>query len=240
MLTNALKILATHGWEKTTDASFGYSAIESLSSRFSKPLQDANVNSALLQKEWDDIVFHATQYINVVTEPYTAVWWKLYNSPDSPKWKNILALVELLFSLPLCNAQLERCFSGLKIIKTNRRSCLGEDRLENLLRIQLEGPQLNDWDAGRSVELWSGDKTCRINCTDSRTMQRKNPTTVTEDIGSQFTWNLTDWENWLEDDSESKCTLLLTRDYTAYIHCISCYMFFCCGINFRFIVEIIC
>ena len=29
LLTNSLKILATHGWEKTGDASFGYSAIES-------------------------------------------------------------------------------------------------------------------------------------------------------------------------------------------------------------------
>ena len=29
-LNYALKILATHGWEKTTDASFGYEAIQSL------------------------------------------------------------------------------------------------------------------------------------------------------------------------------------------------------------------
>ena len=47
LLTRSLKLLATHGWEKTGDASFGYSAIESLNTRFVSPLQEAGVNCDL-------------------------------------------------------------------------------------------------------------------------------------------------------------------------------------------------
>ena len=39
--------------------------------RFATPLQEAKVNCALLQGEWDDIVFYAKQYINLVQDPYS-------------------------------------------------------------------------------------------------------------------------------------------------------------------------
>ncbi len=36
-LSDALKILATHGWEKVADASFGHEAIQNLQLRFAVP-----------------------------------------------------------------------------------------------------------------------------------------------------------------------------------------------------------
>ena len=53
-LSHVLKILATHGWEKT---SFGYESIQFLASIFA---QKAGVNSVLLQEEWDDVVYYAS------------------------------------------------------------------------------------------------------------------------------------------------------------------------------------
>ena len=146
-LTHALKILATHGWEKTDDSSFGYEAIQYLALKFATPLQTAGVNCALLQQEWDDIVYHAKQYINLVQDPYGVVWWKLFNSPDAKKWGNILTLVELTFTIPLSNGHVERCFSQLKLLKSDRRTSLGEDRLDHILRVRIEGPPLVAWDA---------------------------------------------------------------------------------------------
>ena len=60
-------------------------------------------------------------YINLVQDPYRVVWWKLFNSPDANKWTNILTLVELTFCIPLSNGHVERCFSQLKLTKTNKR-----------------------------------------------------------------------------------------------------------------------
>ena len=64
-------------------------------------LVNANVNSALLHEEWDDIVEYAKRYLNLVGDDYKVIRWKLFDSPDSSKWTNILAVVELLFCLPV-------------------------------------------------------------------------------------------------------------------------------------------
>ncbi len=40
-----------------------------------------------------------------------------------------------------------RVFSQLKIVKSNRRTSLGEDSLDQLVRITVEGPPLSQWDA---------------------------------------------------------------------------------------------
>ena len=200
-LTHALKILATHGWEKTTDASFGYEAIQHTQLRFATPLQEANVNTALLQQEWDDLVLYAKQYINLV-DPYKVVWWKLFNSPDSNKWENILTLVELTFTIPLSNGRVERCFSQLKLTKSEKRTSLQEDRLDNLLRIRIEGPSLEHWDASTAMKLWWEDKTRRVSSDHLGPRKRKRPDNDhASGEDEDFTWSLSDWEDWLRSDN---------------------------------------
>ena len=51
----------------------------------------------------------AKQYINLVTDPYRVVWWKLFKSPDAKKWGNILTMVELIFAISFSNGHVERC-----------------------------------------------------------------------------------------------------------------------------------
>ena len=58
---------------KDNDASFGYEAIHTLQQRFAIPLPEAGVNWALLQQEWDDVVFYAKQYIILVKDLYRVV-----------------------------------------------------------------------------------------------------------------------------------------------------------------------
>ena len=92
---------------KTEGASFGYEALDSLSTRFKVPLE---VDCSLLQKDWDDMVDYARQYLNPVQEEYQVVWWKLFNEVDAKKWSNVLSFVELLFCLPMANGCVERIF----------------------------------------------------------------------------------------------------------------------------------
>jgi hypothetical protein len=72
---------------------------------------------------------------------------------DSSQWSNVLAAIELLFCLPMANGRLERVFSQLTLIKTNRRTNLGEDSLDYLVRVNVEGLPLSEWDASRAFEL---------------------------------------------------------------------------------------
>ena len=87
---------------------------------------------------------------------------ELFNSCDAKKWENIHTLVELTFTIPLSNGHVEHCFSQLKLTKTNRRTSLGEDCLDHILRIRIEGPPLESWDATTAVRLWQKEKTSRV------------------------------------------------------------------------------
>ena len=197
--SSALRILATHGWNKTDDASFGYEAVQCLAKRFAEPLQDAQVNCALLQQEWDDLVFYAKQYINLTKDSYRIVWWKLFNSPDAKKW---LALVELIFVLPLSNGAVEQSFSQLKLVKTNRRTALGEDTLDDCLRIKLEGPPLEDWDPTTAVGLWWSDKNRRVD-SKGRSSRSASAAAASDADAQEDQFTCSDWENWFESQTDS-------------------------------------
>ena len=127
---------------------------------------------------------------NPVQEEYKVVWWKLFNTFDAKKWSNILSLVELLFCLPTANGRVERTFSQLKIIKTERRTCLGIDRLDSLLRITTDAPPLSKWDASGAVQRWWGDKT-RRGVKDSRAPPKRKENAPEDDSDSDHPYMLT-------------------------------------------------
>jgi len=68
-------------------------------------------------------------------------------------------LVELLFCIPMANGRVERTFSQLKLIKSNQCTCLKEDTLDELIRINVEGLPPAQWDASTAVELSVSSKT---------------------------------------------------------------------------------
>ena len=73
--------------------------------------------------------------------------------PDAGKWRNVLLLCELVFSLPYSNAKIERIFSTLKVVKSNRRTSLHTSTLDDL-EISIEGPPLEEFSPMSAVELW--------------------------------------------------------------------------------------
>ena len=164
LLTHAITILATHGWEESANTAFGYEAPDCISTRFLVPLENASVNCVRLNEEGDDIVEYAKRYLNLVQDDYKVIWWKLFNAPDRTKWTNILAVVELLLSPSIKWSS--RKSSQLKLIKGERCTSLGEDLLDQLICINVEAPALSQWDASNAVELWWRDRTRRPNIRD--------------------------------------------------------------------------
>lgn len=152
--------------------------------------------------EWDDMVSYAKQYVNLTLD-YKEVWWKLFNSPVAKQWNNILALVELLFCLPVGNGSLEWVFSQLNLIKTSHHTCLKEDTLDKLLRIHVEGPPLAEWQADGALELWLREK-ARRDYLERNTHNMKN--SVINVDGSEEAFCLDDWDKWIcsSEDNSSK------------------------------------
>ena len=130
-------------------------AVEYLTSHFREPLEAKGVTLESIQDEVEEIVFYARKYLNIGTECYQKIWYKLYTSPDVRKWPcDLIHLSELLFSLPFSNGHVERMFSALKIVKTNRRTKLKTSTLSDLLDVKEEGPPLRDFNADKAVSMW--------------------------------------------------------------------------------------
>ena len=69
-------------------------------------------------------------------------------------FQHILHFVHILLVLPGSSAVCERGFSSLKRIKSVARASLHTDTVEDLIRISVEGPSLEDSDARESVASW--------------------------------------------------------------------------------------
>lgn len=72
--------------------------------------------------------------------------WRLISLSSSllQDFRNILLDVQLMFSVPVANAEVERLFSCMKHIKIELFCSLGTGRLENIVRVGREGPLLID------------------------------------------------------------------------------------------------
>jgi len=88
----------------------------------------------------------------------------------------------------------------MEILKTDKRSSLNEQSLDNLLCIRLEGPPPNQWDAKGAVQLWRNNKTCR---TDRSSRRPSSSAVISLDSDSENEdepqLGLNDWKQWLED-----------------------------------------
>ena len=94
-------------------------------------------------------------YISLATCEYRAVWWpQLFHAPCASEWANMLILAELLFSLPASNGKEERTFSQLKVIKSDKRTSINNDTLDDLLTIVTSDCSTKDFNPDKAIDLW--------------------------------------------------------------------------------------
>ena len=192
-----MTILATQGWERTATPSFGYASLEEICDWFAIPLEKAGIDSSAVQEEWDDMVEYSKRYLNLIQDDYKVIWWKLFNSVDAKRWCNVLGVVELLFTFSLSNDHLERVFSQLKLIKNDYRTRLSENRLDQIVRINVDGPPIQDWDSSNALDIWYKEKTRRITAnTRASTSKRHSEDEVYQEVDETF--SLDEWKQWLQ------------------------------------------
>ena len=186
------------------------SAVELIATTFQEPLEAVGVSCLVLQDEVAEAVEYARNYLSIETEQYHKVWYKLYVSPDVTKWSNVLVLCELCFSLPFSNGSVERMFSALKLVKTDRRTRLHQDKLSDLLEIQLEGPSLGSFSPKQAVEAWWKD--CKTVRRPNQGPRKEYTPRQTPQVGTStsaveqelegklpFCFSLLEWDAWFSD-----------------------------------------
>jgi hypothetical protein len=189
------------------------STVDILVERFRAPLQAKGADIFALREETLAILQYARQHLPIVSKPYRKIWYYLHTCPNAGQWKNALLLCELLFSLPFSNAKVERIFSTLKIVKSNRRTTLSRSALHDLLEINAEGPPLEEFSPLSAAQLWwsSCNTTRRTNQHtrkqySTRHRARSSPSSDTDDSLSGMADSastLYDWDTWLYSDADS-------------------------------------
>ena len=76
----------------------------------------------------------------------------LLGSPQ--RLKCILPLLEIMLTISMSTAIVERGFSHMNIIKGVTRTRLGSETLNDLMEIQINGPSLSDYEPESSIIHW--------------------------------------------------------------------------------------
>ena len=115
--------------------------------QFENMLSLKGINNINLEAQYSQLIDYTLQYHTNYpeTEPYQT-WSILYDAKKNDNsFADIFEFIRLCFCIPFSNAKVERFFNFMKIIKTVWRSRLGAKNLTSLIRIKVEGPNLDQF-----------------------------------------------------------------------------------------------
>ena len=117
-----------------------------------------------LQREW--IVLKTIVkpiYENDTKAKYIDIWERIFTNEETVKeCNNILHIIEILLITPFSNGKLERMYSRMLRVKNDWPNKLGHDRLEALLRINEEGPSIENFNHDIAIKGWYNEKIRRL------------------------------------------------------------------------------
>ena len=103
-------------------------------------------------------------------------------------------------SLPVSNSSVERIFSTLKLLKTQRRSSLSIETMDNLLTLNIGKGSLESFNSTRAVDLWWHVKKRRPNQSARRPHQQWRGSSVREQIVEEEHVSLADWDERMTEE----------------------------------------
>ena len=121
------------------------------------------LNSDDLQTEWKlfrramtierDSLMHSK---NLDTAPSLQELLQQMHSSNtySGIFPEMMKLLNILLTLPVGTATVERSFSQMKMIKTRLRNRLSDANLQHLMRVAIEGPELKEVDFNEILEIF--------------------------------------------------------------------------------------
>ena len=158
LIVQAMSVFSPFCWpsDSTALAQFGYDEIRLLSSHFSHPLQHRGCSPESCVVEWPELKLRVQEILS--TDPtikYLPMWQRvLHEYEEHLELSNVLALLQIVLSIPVQTSTLECGFSLMKQIKTDWRNRLSSQTLSQLMMIKLDGPDLNHFNAEPAIMKW--------------------------------------------------------------------------------------
>ena len=136
---------------------YGFQEIIALSERF----KDSVASSEVCLEEWGGyrqllrVSPNLTKHSEVINDLCT-------NETTATLFPNMAQLARICRVIPIHTADVERTFSQLKLIKSRTRNRMNEKTLDSLLRIAIEGPDIDKFPITQAVQLWASKKNRRL------------------------------------------------------------------------------
>ena len=127
---------------------YGTEEISSLSEHFSVLLTDEQVQC--IKDEWVPLRLRMSKHRNSPTLEFYKDILK------SGKFPNISILIEMMMTLSVSTSEVERGFSNMNINKTYLRTQLGQYTLDDLMNVDINGPEHSDFIPDRAIDIWLG------------------------------------------------------------------------------------
>ena len=140
-------------WPKTTDEmlTFANDYVNNCIIYFKCLLLKRGVNVESILSEW-----RVVKNLRLKILPHIAAnsFWETIFENYFERISNFMHLIYILKVLPIGNAKVEKAFAVMKIVKTDWRSSLSSAALEHLMRIKIEGPEIDKYCAKACVQFF--------------------------------------------------------------------------------------
>ena len=114
-----------------------------------KEVTKALVSNSTLGSAFPNLVTLASAFPNLVTL--------------ASAFPNLVTLASIVSILPVTTATVERSFSNMKLVKTRLRNQIGDDTLDQAMRVCIEGPErLSNESLETIIDHWKEQKTRRL------------------------------------------------------------------------------
>ena len=133
-------------------ATYGEKEIATMCDYFAVMLEKVGCQvGKVIQDEWLKLKLYMHNRRNMNTKD---LYKRLFMSSLNEKFSNILTLVEIVLVIPTSSAICERGFSAMARKKSDWRSKLGPEMLDNLMSISINGPPINEYNCASALYRW--------------------------------------------------------------------------------------
>nr|XP_012315396.1 uncharacterized protein LOC105722478 [Aotus nancymaae] len=138
-------------WPTKKNQEFGEKEVSILTAHYELVSEVASVKLSEVDTEWSILkleIYARFQNIRQLT-------WDFVNSLYLHKYPNILTLVDVVLTLPASSAEAECGFSQMKRTKSHMHLKIKAEYLTDVLIIQLNSPDINNFDSRKAIHLWN-------------------------------------------------------------------------------------
>ncbi len=158
--------------KKKASLNYGAEKLKKLISFYGKPqkvtiqsscaLSTPDIKGDLIEAEWK--IFRRLLFTQFQTKTVRDVISALLsNNTLTSAFPNLATLAMIESVIPVTTCTVERSFSHMKIVKTRLSNRLGDETLDMLMKIAIEGPKtLNNDQLDMIIDLWKTQKPRRL------------------------------------------------------------------------------